>query len=317
MDGDAGKIGRLVTDWAGCWSNLSLRFVDAGQLLREREAKSLHLSRNISAAAYYRLFAPELFEAYRKIIYLDVDLVLLSDVARLYHVELGDKLLAGCHDVSLEELAGTDPGYAEYCVKTLGIESGCGYFNSGVLVLNLEGIRKSIPGAFMRRLAEVKKPRFHDQDILNSVCAGKVLFLPPEWNVPEWMADPAEESSLFRFGGQSLRDACRKARQGMQILHYTGTKPWSPSYFGCLGDYWWKYAAQTPFHRQMVEEARAGSDFSWLRRKYQHAWFQKWKACLFQMFCTGVRKRRWREKFHNAGVNLCRIRKRMEKAVGA
>jgi lipopolysaccharide biosynthesis glycosyltransferase len=247
-------------------------------------------------------------------IYLDVDALVLSDVACLHRVDLEGRMLAGCHDLYLEERVLVDREYAEYNEKALGLKPEQGYFNSGVLVFNLTEIRKYAPGIFMRGLFSVKKPRFHDQDILNSVCAGKVAFLPPGWNVLEWMADPGEESYLLQFGGRRVRDICREARRDMKVLHYAGTKPWSPAYFGDCGAQWWKYAERTPFHRRMREEMRLGDDISWLRRKRRHAWFQVWKAGLFRWFCAGARKRHWREKSHNAWTNFRRIQKRMDKA---
>ena len=49
---------------------------------------------------YYRIFLPEMFPQYDKGIYLDSDIIVLEDIAKLYEVEMGDNLLAACLDMS-------------------------------------------------------------------------------------------------------------------------------------------------------------------------------------------------------------------------
>ena len=49
---------------------------------------------HFSVVTYYRLFIASLFPEYDKVLYLDCDLVVLGDVAELYHVALGDNIIS-------------------------------------------------------------------------------------------------------------------------------------------------------------------------------------------------------------------------------
>ena len=52
---------------------------------------------------YFRLFIPELFPQYDKVIYLDADLVVPGDISALYQEHLGTKLVGAVADYSIQE----------------------------------------------------------------------------------------------------------------------------------------------------------------------------------------------------------------------
>ena len=51
---------------------------------------------------YYRLFLPDLFPTISKGLYLDSDIVLNDDVAKLYFTDLGDNLVGAIPDASVQ-----------------------------------------------------------------------------------------------------------------------------------------------------------------------------------------------------------------------
>jgi lipopolysaccharide biosynthesis glycosyltransferase len=73
--------------------NFHIEFIDMSlQFLSSFE------SRHVKRAAYYRLAVFSLFRNFKKLIYIDADSYVLSDVAELFDIDLGNKNIAGAKD---------------------------------------------------------------------------------------------------------------------------------------------------------------------------------------------------------------------------
>ena len=73
---------------------------------------------HFSVVTYYRLFIASLFPQYDKVIYLDCDLVVLGDISKLYHTELGDNILGAAP----EQFVQNTKEFREYAEKALGVD---------------------------------------------------------------------------------------------------------------------------------------------------------------------------------------------------
>ena len=51
---------------------------------------------------YYRIFLPEMFPQYSKGIYLDSDIIVNDDIAKLFNISLNNNLIAACVDMSTQ-----------------------------------------------------------------------------------------------------------------------------------------------------------------------------------------------------------------------
>ena len=128
---------------------------------------------------YYRLFLPDLFPTLSKGLYLDSDIVLCDDVAKLYFTDLGDNLVGAIPDASVQLF----PEFSNYVEKVLDVDHPK-YFNAGVLLMNFKALRSF--GLERRFLALIKKVTFkvaQDQDVLNYLCKDKVTYIDKRWNV--------------------------------------------------------------------------------------------------------------------------------------
>lgn len=88
---------------------------------------------------YYRLLAHEyLPQDLDKILYVDADILCLNDMVALYEMDLEDKLYAAASH--------TSDGNISNLVNKLRLRNfeAESYFNSGVLLMNLEAIRQSV-----------------------------------------------------------------------------------------------------------------------------------------------------------------------------
>ncbi|MBO4737110.1 MAG: glycosyltransferase family 8 protein, partial [Bacilli bacterium] len=128
---------------------------------------------------YYRLFLPDLFPTLSKGLYLDSDIVLCDDVAKLYFTDLGDNLVGAIPDASVQLF----PEFSNYVEKVLDVDHPK-YFNAGVLLMNFKALRSF--GLERRFLALIKKVTFkvaQDQDVLNYLCKDRVTYIDHRWNV--------------------------------------------------------------------------------------------------------------------------------------
>lgn len=223
-----------ITRLAGCASdseisNVSVSFVDVSEHLRT-VADQLSLRDYYSLSIYFRIFIPSLFPEIEKAIYLDADTVLLSDVALLYRIELGDHLLAAASDavVASEEV------FRRYADEGVGIPYNR-YFNSGVMVMNLCEMRKcNLQKCFTDLLNT-----YHfnticpDQDYLNVICRDRVLYIGSEWNKMTVDHTPCEK---------------------LHLIHYNMFfKPWLYEDV-TYGEYFWDYASRSPFYEKLLSD---------------------------------------------------------------
>jgi len=171
---------------------------------------------HVTFQSYYRLFLPQLLSKIDKCIYLDGDTVVCSDIAGLYEVELGDNWLGGV------EAYGYYRNADEHC-KRLGIATLPPYFNSGVLLISLEALRKNgCPEKFETLIW--RKYDSVDQDVLNVACRGYIMKLPYRFNVMTGHFN-YDRDYLAKYISLAELDA---ARADPVIIHYAGAeKPWN------------------------------------------------------------------------------------------
>lgn len=231
-------------------NHVKVRFVDVRAYLKDVGIDAFFTSGHVTRAAYYRCFIPELFTEYQKAIYCDCDAIFLDDPAKLYEVDLDGKMLGAVKDARILATSNR-PRNVRYFHDELGLKELTTYFNSGLLIFNISECKKQrLFSRCMEKLKEIKNPRLWDQDLLNVVCEGRVVFLDWSWNLQNHAL--IEHSNL---------ESCLDAEEYMaylhslshpKFLHYTShQKPWkNPS--GLNADIFWHYARMTPFYEAML-----------------------------------------------------------------
>lgn len=131
---------------------------------------------------YVRLFIPHFVpKTYSKAIYLDVDMVVKKDISLLWNTEINGNLIAGVVDRS-EKVSSTWGGITNY--QELGLSPETKYFNSGLLIMDLEKWRET--ELSLEILACITKHKqfanFPDQYGLNVIFANQWFELDPRWN---------------------------------------------------------------------------------------------------------------------------------------
>ncbi|MDE6284143.1 MAG: glycosyltransferase, partial [Bacilli bacterium] len=127
-----------------------------------------------------------------KVIYIDVDAIVIDDISFLWKLDMKENYIAGVMDLNIKN-------YLDYLdLKNIPEDS----VNAGILVMNLKAIsHDQIDDKFFKLLAE-NTYRFPDQDVINIACQEKVLYLDNSYN----------SSSITGFAKQ------------IKILHYASPK---------------------------------------------------------------------------------------------
>lgn len=219
---DAGRQQDFIDGFKGT-DNLSVRFVDVGNAIRSTAGSHFQQTTYISVAALFRIYLPYLLTAYDKIVYLDIDVCALGDIADLYNADIEGCLLGGVRDLGLSSPKQQD--YIEWA-GTHGYGDWSGYINSGVLVMNLAAFRAD--DCILDRLLTIAceaSRYFADQDALNFVCKGKIKPLHPCWN--------------YQVGNYCFARQQAMTSEPSYICHWAGPqKPWNAIAANCANRWW-------------------------------------------------------------------------------
>jgi lipopolysaccharide biosynthesis glycosyltransferase len=147
-----------------------------------------------------------------RVLYLDADIVVVGSITPLWRTDLGGALL-GAVDI---------PG-AERVMTVPGVRPEDGYFNAGVLLIDLKQWRDT--RALDTVLDYVRAYPDHlpsvDQDALNGCFSRRRKRLEYKWNaIRPFFREPS--------GLPLTRDELDTVRREVRIIHFNGgLKPWS------------------------------------------------------------------------------------------
>ncbi|MGG6241634.1 glycosyltransferase family 8 protein [Nodosilinea sp. AN01ver1] len=197
---------------------------------------------NYPISAYYRLLLPAIIpQQFKKVIYLDSDVVVEGDLAKLWDQDFKGQPLLAVQDPTHKHIADVKH------LKTRNLE-GWGitpdkkYFNSGVLVINLEKWRQQHTAdkvlEFIGQHPDLPLP---DQDALNIVLAGQWGELNPRWN---------QTHVVHNYRSYQDSPYNEKLYQDLVhhplIIHYTSRpKPWGKNCTHPQADRYFNYLDQT------------------------------------------------------------------------
>jgi lipopolysaccharide biosynthesis glycosyltransferase len=151
-----------------------------------------------SYMAYARLLIPDIIDA-TKVIWLDVDLLVLKDIELLWNQETREYPFAAC-------LEGPEALFKDDIsnLSKFQIPEDANYFNSGVLIMNNKVLKEM---NFANKCLDFFDDnrgyhQFRDQSAINVVFYNKIKVLDRSWNQLNTLQQSAiEDFNLLRKGG--------------------------------------------------------------------------------------------------------------------
>lgn len=197
----------------------SIRFFDAEYIVKLDVGFSEHWPK----ATWARIFLADVLPDVDKALYLDIDTLVCTDLTPLFSIDMKDAALG----VVLEYESHPGSKFND----RLDIPQSClGYFNAGVLLMNLAAFRRDGLISKVMGFAEKYKSVLTclDQDALNGALCDRLIQLHPRWNWHDGLTRRIIKSNPNDrlWHGNSPKTSV-EAALWPGILHYQGThKPW-------------------------------------------------------------------------------------------
>lgn len=212
---------------------------------------------NWTIETYYRLFVAELLPAdLDRVLYLDCDIIVDGDVSNMYFSDLDGFSALVCTDI-MSVQSGSP--------KRLGYDERHGYFNSGMMLINIpywrehDILRRSIK--FIKENSE--RLIYYDQDVLNYVLHDSKKFIGIEYN----FVSPYIMKSVFNDLDQEIHQKVLTCSP--KIIHYTHMKPWTIfAYKFPLTRVWEKYCKVSLWSLPLFKELPKDKPFNYFIKRY-------------------------------------------------
>lgn len=225
--------------------DVHVRVLDVAEVCKKYKMDELMTIHHLNHAAYIRLLLCEILKNYHKVIYLDSDLVVLTDLSEVYYnTDLSRNYAAVVKDYLIRSVFVQRPEFVQYMKEVLHVDDLDMYFNSGVMILNLDLMRADGIQGRLLEVARINNKYFHDQNVLNSVLYKKVVYLDGVYNVNYFL--------YFDMYRDAIPDSYFDEFRRPKILHYASrNKPWRKPELPASGIFW-HYARLTPLYEEIV-----------------------------------------------------------------
>lgn len=242
-DGLSEKNKKILSDQVNKYNcTLDFLYVDKSIIDKLPMPKSNNL-KHISPATYYRLFVAELLpQNIEKLIYLDCDMIIRGDLSDLWNTNLDNYAMAAVYQ-------NNNWATNNHTFDRLNIPYNHGYFNAGMLVINLRYWRdNNIQNKLLNYLHKnYDKIFYHDQDVLNAVLHNQTLYVIPIWNMlTEFYLSHDEDINCGCTVIKSME--MDEYKNNIKIIHFVSRpKPWEYACNHPLCEEYYKYINKTIF----------------------------------------------------------------------
>lgn len=194
----------------------------------ESDVNDLKTEGTWTHAVYYRLLFPLLVSRdVNRLLYLDSDMLVVSELSELYDIQLDNFPVGAVYDNYVREQ------------PDIGIPEG-EYFNSGMLIINLQEWRTQeiSPKTISYLQNHPERIRYVDQCGLNFVLKGNWKRLDCKYNLLySYLPTEISGNELMTFLSDKI------------IIHFTLQRPWEFLCKNRLRDLYWEHVRRSPLAR--------------------------------------------------------------------
>ena len=210
----------------------------------EDRYKNAFQSGYITTPTYYRLSLSDLLPDLDKIIWLDGDTLVFSDLKEMYNIDMEGYYYKGILDNSTTSIEGFEINNDHPIC-------------AGVMLINLKELRENdMVNKFSKFIEENHEKLIqHDQTTINVLCYEKIGILPPRFGVFNIFFEKEEAEKYLnslvsedKYSEEDLKDAF----ESVCVLHCVN-KPWKDTKYP-FANTWWDYAKKTGYYEEICSE---------------------------------------------------------------
>jgi len=236
-DDDLSAIEKVVTNYNGVFYS--------HKISANHESETMHKKTRLPKEAYFRLICMDYLPGdVKKVLYLDCDIIINGSIQELYNTDMTGIMFAAAYDYievigdEFNKVFDQKKRKSEYEL----MPDTCKYINSGVLLMNIELIRKSVTTDEMINMIENLGSRnillYHDQDFINFVFHKYIKYI---------------DYKIYNYF-PIYKDWEELKPEKPLILHFAGPfKPWEDDYYELCEQY---VAVRNNRTRPFVEQAK-------------------------------------------------------------
>lgn len=230
-------IRRICEKWDGEFKH---NFIDIR--INVEDLKMAPIKNHVSIEAYYRLLINDFLpKEVKRILYLDVDILINGSIIEMYNSTFNNEILFyGCEDkkISLDSTFHS----------RLNIPKQYKYINSGVLLINTELMREIVTTDDIYNYIKMNSENilYEDQDVINGMFYDKIKYL---------------DSNLYNFIASLdvYKNEYKNFEKNAVIIHFAGAliyKPWNNRYIGKSYKLYYQYSKNTPYKKAIKSVGR-------------------------------------------------------------
>lgn len=280
--------------------NVSIRFYNLSKVVDEND---FCVRGHLAVETFFKFFIPRIFETYKRVLFVDSDVVFQADPATLYNIDMQGYSLAASLCCLWNGIANTDKNFKRYGIDVLKLSDINKYFQCGVLLMDIKKLNKEKIYEKCMDKALKKMYTCMDQDVFNFVFDGRICYIDNKWNYETRQKGFKEEIPNIL---PEIRKKYDDAQKSPYIIHYSGKeKPWwYPDEE--FADIWWSYARQTPFYELLLERMfnfKVSEKQKMLKtslinlRNFNRNKFRSLKYKIMSFMTIGKKRQKYKEKY--------------------
>lgn len=187
----------------------------------------------LSEGSLYRLNIIEELKNLNKVLYLDCDIVINDDIKKIFNIDIKNFCLGAVHDI------GIDKNYKFY-KKNMPCFNTKEYFNAGVIIFNLDKIRKLNIDLLREAISffeKYPKDPFTDQSALNYIFKNNILLIDNIYNMFPKRNSKIEDAMIWHFAGANKPWKTRFSEVDKLFWKYYRLSPWGEDIDALLNMY--------------------------------------------------------------------------------
>ena len=241
------NVNRL-NEMAKAFSNAEVTYIS---FQKWKDALELDMSWPIALSAYARLFVASMLPAsVDRVLYLDCDMIVNDSLSLLWNFDMKGQTIAAIQDAVGDSVK-----------SAVGLQTQELYFNSGMLLIDLEAWRKNNCEQKCLDFIQKRKGRVthHDQGVLNGVFRNAWTRLPLKYNVMtiHYIFNLNKINKYFKNHAEFYdENEIMDAKINPAIIHFTPsftTRPWVKTCKHPLRSFYWENLAKTPWEKTVPE----------------------------------------------------------------